>query len=374
MIYRQLTESIINDLRPGHVTCLFGARRTGKTCLMSYIRNQKQDENILMVNGEDLDVASILSSRRVELLRSLVQGHEYLFIDEAQSIPDIGRNLKIIADTFQDLRIFITGSAAFDLKNRIGEPLTGRSKFFYLYPFSVPEIYHDYLSVRHSLESLLVTGMYPQVYLAQNDKDRFDVLDNIKNGYLLKDILQLDNMKDSVFILNLLRLIAFQIGNDISFNELAKNLSASVRTVQRYIDILEKTYIIFKISGFSRNLRKEFSKSPRIYFWDNGIRNSIISNFNALSLRDDTGRLWKNFCIAERLKRQRNLELRTNHYFWRTYDQQEIDLIEEVNATLEAFEFKWSGKILKTPKAFSSNYPEVPYHVINKDNFYEFLT
>ena len=374
MIYRQITESIIGDLKPGHVTCLFGARRTGKTCLMNYIKNKKQDEKILMVNGEDLDVASILSSRRIQLLRSFVQGYEYLFIDEAQVIPDIGWNLKLLADTFNDLKIFITGSAAFELRNKIGEPLTGRSKFFLLYPFAVSEICNDYLSARQSLETLMITGNYPQVFLAQNEKERLDVLENIKNGYLLKDILQLDNLKDSIFILNLLRLISFQIGNDISYNELAQNLSTSVKTVQRYIDILEKTYIIFRIHGFSRNLRKEVSKSPRIYFWDNGIRNSIISNFNPIALRDDIGRLWENFCIAERLKMQRNREIRSSYYFWRTYDKQEIDLIEENNAAIEAFEFKWSGKTPVVPKAFALNYPGVNFNVINRDSFYDFLT
>lgn len=220
---------------------------------------------------------------------------------------------------------------------------------------------------------MLIYGMYPQVYLSKNLTEKRRMLEGIKNGYLLKDILQLDNLKDSLFIFNLLRYIALQIGNDISYNELAKNLNSTVKTVQRYLDILEKAFIIFRLQGFSRNLRKEISKSPRFIFWDNGIRNAIISNFNTAENRDDMGKLWENFCISERIKKQGYAETFSNFYFWRTYDQQEIDLIEESNGRLSAFEFKWGEKISKSPKAFSESYPDASFATVNRINFYDFL-
>jgi hypothetical protein len=373
MIKREIKEQLIKNLRKGQVLVLLGARRTGKTVLMEQIKNELTGKKVLMMNGEDYDAAAILSSRKQSVLRNLVAGYDYLFIDEAQNIPQIGANLKLLVDSIPDIPVFITGSAAFDLKNRIGEPLTGRSRFFYLYPFSISEISHDYFSALQLLQTSLIFGNYPQVFNAVNDYERKIILENIRNGYLLKDLLQLDNLKDSLFIMNLLRNIAFQIGNDISYNELALNLNTTVKTVQRYLDILEKSFILFRLNGFSRNLRKEFSKTPRYFFWDNGIRNSIISNYSNLEMRDDIGRLWENFCISERLKKQTYAQSFSNFYFWRTYDQQEIDLIEELDSVLHAFEFKWGEKEVSAPRAFRENYQSAYFRTINRQNFYEFL-
>jgi predicted AAA+ superfamily ATPase len=291
MIVRKLEQSLLTDLKPGHVTALFGARRTGKTILMSQLKELLPQGKILQLNGEDYDVASLLSSRKQSVLNNLVGGYDYLFVDEAQSIPQIGENLKLLVDTNPGVAVFVTGSSAFDLKSNIGEPLTGRSRFWYLYPFSFEEIATDYLSSFRLLPSLLVYGNYPQVFLAQNNVEKRVLLESIRNGYLLKDVLQLDNLKDSLFVMNLLRNLAFQIGNDVSFNELASSLNTTVKTVQRYLEILEKSYIIFRMNGFSRNLRKEISKSPRFYFWDNGIRNAVISQFDQLETRNDIGKL-----------------------------------------------------------------------------------
>jgi predicted AAA+ superfamily ATPase len=374
MIQRAIKEQLVSSLKKGQVTVLLGARRTGKTVLMEQIKNDMADKKVLMLNGEDYDVAGILSSKRQSVLKNLVAGYDYLFVDEAQNIPEIGANLKLLVDSVPEISVFITGSAAFDLRNKIGEPLTGRSRFFYLYPFSVSEITHDYYSALQQLQTSLIFGNYPQVFEAVNDLDRKIMLENIRNGYLLKDVLQLDNLKDSLFIMNLLRNIAFQIGNDISYNEIASNLNTTVKTVQRYLDILEKSYILFRLNGFSRNLRKEFSKTPRYFFWDNGIRNSIISNYSNLEMRDDVGRLWENFCISERLKRQTYVQTFSNFYFWRTYDQQEIDLIEETDSKLYAFEFKWGEKEASNPKAFRDNYPDASFKTINRGNFYDFLS
>jgi uncharacterized protein len=373
MIERTVKNNLISALKPGKVTALFGARRTGKTFLLQEINDQFQNEKLLFLNGEDLDVAGVMSSGRQEVLKNLVAGKEILLLDEAQNIPNIGANLKLLVDTQPQVAVLVTGSASFDLKNQIGEPLTGRSEFLYLHPFSLKEVATDYVSTIQQLPVWLIYGMYPQVFLAESLQEKRKMLESIKNGYLLKDVLQLDNLKDSLFILNLLKQIAFQIGNDVSFNELAQNLQTTVKTVQRYLEILEKAFVIFRMHGFSRNIRKEISKTPRFYFWDNGIRNVILSNFSPPENRNDLGQLWENFCISERRKKQSYLETYSNYYFWRTYDQQEIDLIEETDGKLLAFEFKWGDKIAQTPKAFRDNYPDATFETVNKINFWDFL-
>ena len=374
MINRILSGSLLHSLRPGFVTGLFGARRTGKTVLMEQMRMAIESKKVLMVQGENLDVAEILSSQRLSVLTQFLAGYDFLFIDEAQKIPNIGVNLKLIVDALPNVAVFVTGSSAFDLNNRLGEPLTGRSKYYYLYPIAQMEMKEDYLKAKENLESRLIYGSYPQVITAGTDRGKTDMLESIKNGVLLKDILELDNLKNSLFILSLLRLIAFQIGNDVSVTELSTGLGVSKNTVARYLDLLEKCYILFSVQGFSRNLRKEISKSRRYYFWDNGIRNSVISNFNRLALRDDPGRLWENYCVSERLKRNNYLSFTGNYYFWRTYDQKEIDLVEESGGVLSGFEFKWAEKKLKTPVEFQNTYPNSSFQVIHKENYLPFIT
>lgn len=373
MIVRSIINPLLDSLRPGFVTGLFGARRTGKTFLMNYIKEQSEECKILMVQGENLDVAEILSSRRLSLLTQFTAGYDYLFIDEAQRIPSIGINLKLIVDALPHISVFVTGSSAFDLKNEIGEPLTGRSKYFYLYPVAQLELNEDFLSSKENLENRLIYGSYPQVITSSTNQEKIDVLESIKNGALIKDILTIDNLKDSIFIMNLLRLVAFQIGNDVSATELASGLGVSKNTVTRYLDLLEKCYILFSLQGFSRNLRKEITKSRRYFFWDNGIRNAVISNFNRIALRDDIGRLWENYCSSERLKKNHYLAKSCNYYFWRTYDQKEIDLIEESGGNLEGTEFKWSEKSIKPPKEFLETYENSSYRVIHKENYLDFI-
>lgn len=373
MVQRIITQQLLNNLKPCHVTALFGARRTGKTVIMNYLKERLKDKKILLLNGEDYDVAAMLSSRKQELLKSIVAGYDFVFIDEAQSIPGIGANLKILVDTQKETGFFVTGSASFDLRNQIGEPLTGRSTFYYLYPFCIKEITEEFLPAVQMLPQILIYGTYPQVFAEQNLKDKRVILEGIKNGYLLKDVLQLDNLKDSVFVMNLLRLVAFQVGNDISYNEIANNLKTTVKTVQRYLEILEKAFVIFRLNGFSRNLRKEISKSPRFYFWDNGIRNAVISNFNPVDLREDVGKLWENFLISERIKIQTYRQSFSNFYFWRTYDKQEIDLIEENSGQISAFEMKWGNKKTKPPVGFQKAYPESEFKTITRENFFGFI-
>ena len=374
MVSRIIKNEIIRQLKPGLVIGLFGARRTGKTVLMQEIRNDFAVDKVLLVHGENLDVAEIISSQRVSVLKRYLAGYDLLFIDEAQKIPNIGQNLKLIIDTLPGLSIFVTGSSAFDLRQKIGEPLTGRSRNYFLFPFSQVELNESAVQAKENLETRLIYGYYPMVVLSETTKDKIEELESIKNGYLLKDILELDNLKDSLFILNLLRLLAFQIGNDISLSELANTLHVSRKTVSRYLELLEKCYVIFSLQGFSRNLRKEFSKSPRFYFWDNGIRNAVISNFNSLAVRDDIGRLWENYCISERRKRNHYQGLLLNYYFWRTYDQKEIDLVEESGGILNGFEIKWSEKKVKPPKEFLETYKNSGFEVITRENWLDFIT
>lgn len=372
-IDRFLKKCILERLQPGIVIGLFGARRTGKTVLMQGIKSQLADKKVLMINGENLDAAEILSSQRLSLLQQLLKGYEFLFIDEAQQIPDIGKSLKLIVDSFPDRAIFVTGSSAFSLRSEIGEPLTGRSKFFNLYPIAEMELDQDFLEAKQQLSVRLIYGSYPQVATASSSEQMIDHLESIRDGAMLKDILMLDNMKDSIFLLNLLRALAFQIGNDVSHHELSRKLGVSKNTISRYIDLLEKTYVIFSLGGFSRNLRNEISKSRRYFFWDNGIRNAVISNFNRIDIRDDIGRLWENYCISERLKRNHYMQLRRNYYFWRTYQQKEIDLIEEYNENIEAFEFKYAPQQYRPPKSFTEGYKDASYKLIHSENYLEFI-
>jgi predicted AAA+ superfamily ATPase len=278
-------------------------------------------------------------------------------------------------DTIPEVAVLVSGSSGFDLRRKIGEPLVGRIRYFNLYPFSLLEIgTGNYLKQKETLEDQLIFGFYPQVYNSQTVEEKKIELQSIRDGYLLKDILKLDNLKDNLFIFNLLRLLAFQIGNDISYSELASNLNANKKTVMRYLELLEKSYVLFSHPGFSRNLRKEYSKSPRYYFWDNGIRNSIISNYNRPDLRDDMGQLWENFFISERIKYMDNKQIPANRFFWRTYEKKEIDLIEEREGNLFAYECKYSKKAVKVPKDFILSYPESRFFVVTRDNYLDFLT
>ncbi|MGF7141010.1 ATP-binding protein [Roseimarinus sediminis] len=370
---RSMERSVLEALKPGHVVGLLGARRVGKTFLMEQVKTYLSDRKILTVQGDNLDVAEILSSSRLSLLERFVKGYDTLFIDEAQMIPDIGANLKLLVDVHPEIVVFVTGSSAFDLKTKTGEPLTGRSTFFNLYPFAQMELSEDFLKVKGTLEQKLIFGMYPQVYLSNNVDEKIDYLESIREGYLLKDLLLIDNMKSALFVLNLLRLIAFQIGNEVSFSELGRALNADNKTVQRYLELLEKMYVIFSLNGFSRNLRKEYTKSPRYYFWDNGIRNALISNYNQFAQRDDVGKLWENYCISERMKRNHYSRNRVNSYFWRTYDQKEIDYVEESGGKLFGYEMKWGKSRSSGEKLFSATYANATVATINPENHLDFI-
>lgn len=376
MLYRLIEKQILTKLKPGVVVGLFGARRTGKTVLLEQIKERLKDKKVLSVQGDNLDVAETFSSQRVGVLQKFTAGYDYLFIDEAQTIPNIGKNLKLLVDTTPKLSILVTGSSSFSLRGQIGEPLTGRSVFLQLFPLSQLELnsQENYLRTKENLESRLIYGSYPQVVTAQTDREKKEQLESIRDSYLLKDILAVDNLKDSLFVFNLLRLIAFQIGNDISYTEIAANLNVHPKTVRRYLELLEKTYVLFSLQGFSRNLRKEYTKTPRYFFWDLGIRNAVISNFNRLNLRDDVGKLWENYCIVERIKKLDYQQKSANKFFWRTYDQKEIDYVEERGGRLFGYEFKWKTGKLKTPKEFLQTYSKSSFKLINQENYSSFIT
>lgn len=376
MIARFIEKELLKELRPAHVVCLFGARRTGKTVLLGSLAKKLKGRKLLSLHGQNLGVQEAFSSQRVEIIQKYTAGYDVVFIDEAQYISNIGLNLKLAVDTIPKISFLVTGSSAFDLKNKLGEPLVGRSTFLRLYSLSQLELSNseNAFEALANLETRLIYGSYPQVVFSKTDSQKRKILENLRDGYLLKDILALENLKDSVFVFNLLRLIAFQIGHDISYAELAQNLNVHPDTVRRYLELLEKIFIIFSRQGYSRNLRKEYTKTPRYYFWDNGIRNIIVSNLNDLTSRDDVGALWENYCVAERSKRNKYKNILVNSFYWRTYDQKEIDLIEERDGRLFGYEMKWGNIRVKAPKDFLATYTGAKFSVVSKQNYLDFIT
>jgi predicted AAA+ superfamily ATPase len=365
-----------SKLKPNKVLILLGARRVGKTQLIKkYLENS--DEKVLQLNGEDINDARLLEERSVANYSKLLQDVSILVLDEAQNIPEIGLILKLIVDAIDGIKVIATGSSMFDLANKLGEPLVGRKNTIYLFPLSQIEFsqFENYKQTTENLETRLLYGGYPELTHYESWDEKKEYLKEIVNSYLLKDILVFDGIKNSDKIYDLLRLIAFQIGNEVSLQELGNQLQMSKNTVERYLDLLSKVFILFKIEGFSKNLRKEITKSSRWYFFDNGIRNAIINNFNTLNNRTDVGDLWENYLASERMKKQHYQKKDKQNYFWRTYDQQELDWLETEAETINAFEFKWNeNKKSKVPIAFSKAYPDATFEVINKQNYLEFIS
>jgi len=356
-------------MKPGKVMLLFGARRVGKTMLIKAIA-EKFEGKKMFLNGEDTTTHALLQDKSIANYSFLLNGVDLLLIDEAQNIPDIGAKLKLIVDELPNIQVIASGSSSFDLLNLTGEPLVGRSKTFYLFPFSQEEMLQleTGVEVFQNLEQKLIFGTYPQL-LGLYPSDKQEYLTDLINGYLLKDILSIDGLRNSHKMSDLLRLIAFQTGNLVSYDELGRQLGLSKNTVEKYLDLLSKVFIVYRLNAYSGNLRKEISKSGKWYFYDNGIRNALISNFSPLSIRADVGQLWESFVLSERIKRKHFHLIPVNQYFWRTYDQQEIDLLEIQNQEIHAFECKWSTKSSKTPTAFIKSYPQATYTEINNRNF-----
>ncbi|MCK9272655.1 ATP-binding protein [Candidatus Gracilibacteria bacterium] len=373
-IKRILYQKIIDNLEENKVIVIYGPRRVGKTTLINEILKDYKDK-YLLVSGEDIFIHEYLGSKSIEKLKNFIGDYKLLVIDEAQKIPEIGWNLKLIVDHIPGIKIIATGSSSFDLSNKIGEPLVGRKRTLQLFPISIKEISEsqNFFQIMGNLEQYLIYGAYPEIFAKKDNKSKEIYLREIISSYLYKDILELEGIRYSDKILKLLALIAFQIGKEVSLSELGRQLEMNKNTVERYLDLLEKSFVLFRIKGFSRNLRKEISKSSRYYFYDLGIRNAVISNFNPLSLRNDIGELWENFLIIERLKKKSYFDLFSNNYFWRTHDQKEIDWIEDYDGKLHAYEFKWGDKLVKVPKSFMEAYPDSSFEVINKNNFLDFV-
>ena len=374
MITRKIESVILESLVPGKVVILLGARRTGKTVLLKKIVSMISEPSIFF-NGEDFEVQRLLENRSVANYEMILGTTKLLVIDEAQKVPEIGKILKLMIDSIPGLRIIVTGSSAFDLTGKLGEPLTGRNRTFRLFPLSEQELdpLYGITEKRAALEERLVFGSYPEVISIDDREAKVKYLKELVNDYLLRDLLSFEGVKNAGVINNLLRLVAFQAGSEVSMSELSSNLGIARNTVEKYLDLLSKVYVIFKVEGFSRNLRKEITKNAKWYFYDNGIRNTLVANLNPLGLRNDTGSLWENFIISERIKFQEYQNVLSNNFFWRTYDKQEIDWIEERGGKLFAYEFKFNKEKAKFPVAFSEAYPESEFRVISANNYHEFV-
>lgn len=376
-IHRAIIDEFKRKLKPNKVLILLGARRVGKTALIKKFIEDIPSSDYLLLNGEDYQALNVLEERSVTNYKRLIGSAKILIIDEAQKVPDIGLKLKLIVDEIEGIQVIATGSSIFDLNNSLGEPLVGRENTLRLYPLAQMEFAKQevFLETVDKLEERLLFGGYPEIEHYADWNDKIDYLEGLVNSYLLKDILEYEKIKKADKILDLLRLIAFQVGKEVSVDELANSLKGISRnTVENYLDLLSKVFIIYKVRGYSKNLRKEVTKSNRWYFYDNGIRNAIIRNFNKINLRNDIGELWENYLMSERIKHNAYNNNRINFYFWRTYDQQEIDLIEEKMLRVSAYEFKWnSKKKIKVPRGWANAYPEASFQVINKKNYLDFI-
>ena len=375
ILTRSIENQVIKSLAPNKVVILLGPRRVGKTVLIRQII-ERLEEPYLLLNGEDVDVRKRIEHRSKQHYLNVLGSKRILIIDEAQKIPEVGRILKLMVDEIEGIRILATGSSAFDINKYTGEPLTGRKKTFNLFALSEAELgqVEDDIQRMANLKQRLVYGNYPELLQIPDEDEKREYLQDLVNAYLLKDILEFENIRNSDKILSLLRLIAFQIGSEISYNEIGRQLSMSKNTVERYLDLLSKVYVLHSVTAFSRNLRKEIATGKKWYFYDNGLRNILIGNMNPIELRNDIGPLWENYIISERIKFQKYNRMLVYNYFWRTYDQQEIDWIEDRGGVLHAYEFKWNPKKrAKEPVAWKKAYTDSTFEVINSDNYLNWL-
>ncbi|GAB4244513.1 MAG: ATP-binding protein [Saprospiraceae bacterium] len=374
LIERQIRRRIEERLGKGKAIILTGPRRVGKTVLIQTIK-AGYPGNSIFLNGEDITTVELLERKSAENYKALFASYDLLIIDEAQAIPEIGKVLKLIVDEVKGLDLIATGSSAFDLSNLLGEPLTGRKFHFDLFPFSQSELsaQESRIETYQRLDERLVFGTYPEVALMSDFESKKEYLNEIVKSYLLKDILAFERIKNPVLLNKLLQLLAYQVGSEVSLEELARQLGVHRATVERYLDLLSKVFVIFQVGGYSSNLRKEVVKSSKWYFYDNGIRNAVIGDYSLFHTRRDQGQLWENYLFSERVKRNSYLGLRADIFFWRTYDQQEIDMIERKDGQLAAFEFKLTKKKDKPPLFFARNYPDVPFQVVTRENYLDFI-
>ena len=372
MIARILSKEIDQRLNSGKAIIILGARQVGKSSLLR--ERFANNNSVVWLEGDNIEVQSIFENFSLAAAKSIIGNKKTVIIDEAQNILDIGMKLKIITDQLKDIQLIATGSSSFDLANKINEPLTGRKWEYTLYPLSFAEMeaHHGFWEERKLLNQRLVYGYYPDV--VTHPSDAIEILRNLTTSYLYKDILRWENIKKSDRLTKLLQALAFQVGSQVSYTELGNMCGLDNKTVEKYIALLEQAYVIFRLPSFSRNLRNELKFSKKVYFFDNGIRNALIANYNPIELRSDVGALWENFLISERIKKIHYDKTYANQWFWRTQSQKEIDYLEEYNGQLNAYEFKWNSKKTgKAPNDFTKAYPDAVFRVVTPDNFQEFI-
>ena len=372
IVKRKVQDLIEKALFKGKIVIVYGARQVGKTTLVKEIQKFSSKDSVYL-NCDEPDIREALTNKTSTELKVFLGGKKLVILDEAQRVKNIGLTLKLLVDNFPEIQILATGSSSFDLFNEAQEPLTGRKYEFQVYPLSLEELSHVYseLEISRLLEHRIIYGMYPEVVL--NEDDIENKLKSLARSYLYKDVLQYQNIKNPEAIEKLIRALALQVGNEVSYNELAGLIGIDKNTVANYIQILEKAFVIFRLEPFSRNLRSELKKLRKIYFYDTGMRNALINNLNSLDLRQDTGALWENFIISERMKYVNNNGLEKNTYFWRTVRGQEIDYLEEAGGKLSGFEFKWTSDKFKKPKIFLDAYPGSSLELVNRNNYKKFV-
>jgi len=372
MILRDVLKLLIKDLNKRKALIIMGSQQVGKTTLLQTL--SKDLENVLWLTGDELDTQKMFESPTITRLKAEFAGVKYLIVDEAQRLPNVGLGLKLITDHLQHIQLLVTGSSAFELSNQLNESLMGRTFEYQLYPVSFSEManYHTFRIEKQLLNYRLIYGYYPDVVMHPEDAKK--ILQNLVQNFLYKDMLLIEGVKKPDKIVKLLQALAFQIGNLVSYNELSRLTGINIATVEKYITMLEQSFVLFRLNSFSRNLRNELSKSRKIYFYDTGIRNALIGNFSAIETRTDTGALWENFLIAERLKMLNNSERWAQRFFWRTTEQQEVDYVEDEDGMLRAFEFKWNkASRAKICKTFSKAYPTAEVSVITPENYETFI-
>ncbi|MRG48757.1 AAA family ATPase [Chitinophaga sp. SYP-B3965] len=373
MIKRTFQTSIQKRLFKGKAVLLFGPRQAGKSTLVETLL-EAQDEEWLYMNGDDADVREILTNTSAAKLRAIIGNKKIVFIDEAQRVPNIGLTLKLITDQIKEVQVIATGSSAFELSSQVNEPLTGRKYEFMLYPLSFSEMvqHHGLLEEKRLIEHRMVYGYYPEIVTKQGEEE--ELLKLLASSYLYKDLLMLEQIKKPLLLEKLLKALALQVGSEISYQEIAQTIGSDQKTVDKYIDLLEKTFVVFRLPALNRNVRNEIKKGKKIYFYDCGIRNAIINNFKPINTRTDVGALWENFLISERVKYLRYHGIDADQYFWRTTQQQEIDLVEDYDEKLKAYEFKWSKtEKVRFPQTFTTNYPDATTQIISPDNVEDFI-
>ncbi len=372
-IYR-IYQDLSPYLKPNKALIIFGPRQVGKTTLMENFLST-YPLKVKKVTGDDITIHQALGSGSLKEITAFCEGYELIAIDEAQKIPHIGTGIKLMVDNIRGIRVIATGSSSFELAGP-GEPLTGRKTTLMLYPVAQTEMLHhlNRYELKEKLDEFLIFGSYPSVLTAKTFSEKTNILKELAGSYLFKDILEFERIKSPQLLLDLLRLLAFQIGSEVSINELSQNLKIDNKTVKRYIELLEKSFIIFTLRGYSNNLRKEISKRAKYYFYDTGIRNAVIANFNTLNMRNDTGQLWGNFLVMERIKKQAYSPVYANNFFWRTWSGKEVDFVEEREGKLFGYEFKWTSKNCKPPRLWLDTYPQASWEVIDRTNYPDFVT